>query len=135
MKTLIYTALLSFLLPFSLKSQSSDPENIVQSSLEAYNQQDINSFMTYFSDSAAMKDFGEEEIRVKGKKQVRKIFEDFFNASPNLHSKILNRMVFDNKVIDHEYITGARGNTAAFEVIVIYEIIDGKIDSMTAIRK
>lgn len=38
-------------------------------------------------------------------------------------------------VIDHEYITGARGSKEAFEIVLIYEVDNDKIIKMTAIRK
>ena len=37
--------------------------------------------------------------------------------------------------MDHEYITGARGNNEPFEIVVIYEVTDGKISNMLAVRK
>tara|TARA_B110000503_G_C7103415_1_gene394860 strand:+ start:874 stop:1131 length:258 start_codon:yes stop_codon:yes gene_type:complete len=82
-----------------------------------------------------MKDFNGGKVTAEGKAQVRAIYEPYFKASPNLHSKIIYRIEFDNKIIDHEYITGARGIDEPFEIVVIYEVTDGEISSMLAVRK
>ena len=42
-----------------------------------------------------------------------------------LHAELINRMVFGNKVIDHERISGVREQ--AFELAIVYEVIDGLI--------
>jgi hypothetical protein len=57
-----------------------------------------------------------------------------FDASPKLHSTILKRIVFNNKVIDHERIVGRQGSDAPLEIVVIYEVNEGKIFRLTAIR-
>ena len=82
-----------------------------------------------------MYNFQDPEVAVKGIRAVREVYQRMFDASPELHSKILNRIVFDNKVIDYEYITGASGRSDPFELVFIYEIENGKIIRTTAIRK
>lgn len=116
------------------QTPSPNPEPIVQANLDAYNAHDIESFMSYFSKDVMMYNFNDGKQTANGIEEVRAIYEPYFKASPDLHSKILKRTVFDNKVIDHEYITGARGG-APFEIVLIYEVEDEKIVKMTAIRK
>jgi len=72
---------------------------------------------------------------VKGKKEVRKIYQALFDASPNLFSKIIKRITFDNKVIDHESISGRMGKEELVEMVLIYEVKDEKIIKITAIKK
>jgi hypothetical protein len=48
--------------------------------------------------------------------------------------EILNRMVFDNKVIDQERVTTHEG-LAATEVVVIYELADGLISKVYFIQE
>ena len=43
-------------------------------------------------------------------------------------------MVMGNKVIDHESITGRMGNDDIPELIVVYEVIEEKINRITIIR-
>ncbi len=124
-----------FISTTAMIAQQNNVEKIVQANLDAYNAHDIELFMSFFSEDVAMYNFKDSKQTAFGIKEVRAIYEPYFKASPNLHSKILKRTVFDNKVIDHEYITGARGSSDAFEIVLIYEVEDTKIVKMTAIRK
>lgn len=110
-------------------------EQVVQANLDAYNARDIDRFMEYFSPNVELYNFADHQPTAKGQVELRKIYQELFNASPKLHSQILNRIVFDNKVIDHEYITGRRGSDTPVELVLIYEVKEGKIVKMTAIRK
>ncbi len=119
----------------TVMAQETNSEKIVQANLDAYNANDIEAFMSFFSEDVTMYNFNENKKTAQGISEVRAIYEPYFKASPNLHSKILKRTVFDNKVIDHESITGANGRKDAFEIVLIYEVNDGKITKMTSIRK
>ncbi len=123
-----------FITTITMMGQESNAEKIVQANLDAYNAHDIELFMSFFSDDVAMYNFNDGKQTAKGIKEIRAIYEPYFKASPNLHSTILKRTVFDNKVIDHESITGARGNKEAFEIVLIYEVENDLIVKMTAIR-
>lgn len=116
-------------------AQQSRPDSIVQLSLEAYNSHDLEAFMSYFSKDIEMYNLGDCEPSASGIVAVRERYKDYFDASPDLHSEIKNRIVFDNKVIDYEYITGARGSKEPYELIFMYEVVDDKIVRTTAIRK
>jgi hypothetical protein len=50
--------------------------------------------------------------------------EKRFNL-PLLHAEVVNRMVFGNKVIDHERIVGIKEGVV--EAAAVYEVIDGHI--------
>jgi hypothetical protein len=130
----LFTIFLLVTLSTSVKAQS-PPDSIVQLSLEAYNNHDFELFMSYFSEDIEMYNLNECEPYVTGIDAVGKLYKDYFDASPELHSEIKNRMVFGNKVIDYEYITGARGSSEPFELIFMYEVEGDKIVRTTAVRK
>ena len=125
---------LAFLFLNSQTIFSQSAEELVQANLEAYNNLDIETFMLYISEDIEMYNMGDCEPYMKGKQAVKDRYANFFENSPELHSEIKSRTVFDNKVIDHEYITGANGGEP-FELIFIYEVKDGLIIKTTAIRK
>lgn len=131
----LITLLITVFISCSLFSQDYELEKVVQANLDAYNNRDIETFMKYIDDDIAFYNLGECEPYLKGKEEVRKRYQDYFDKSPNLHSEIKNRMVFGNKVIDYEYITGSNGTNEPFELIVMYEVEDQKIVKTTAIRK
>tara|TARA_R110002049_G_scaffold307558_1_gene508401 strand:- start:3228 stop:3632 length:405 start_codon:yes stop_codon:yes gene_type:complete len=125
----------SMLFSLGLFAQTKSVEEIVQANLDAYNSRDIETFMLFIDENIEFYNAGECEPYLKGKSEVRKRYISYFEKSPNLHSEIKNRMVFGNKVIDYEYITGANGNTEPFELIFMYEVMGDKIIKTTAIRK
>ncbi len=116
-------------------AQNLSVEQVVQSNLEAYNNRNLEQFMSWFSEDVELYSFSEMKLVASGKLAIEKLYKELFEASPELHSTILKRIVFDNKVIDHESIVGRRGLKDALEIVMIYEVKDGKIFKMTSIRK
>lgn len=110
-------------------------EQIVQANLDAYNNLDIEQFMLYISEDIEVYEFDSKKLSIKGAEACRKVYTELFELSPKLHSTILKRIVFDNKVIDHEYIVGRRGSDAAIELALIYEVRDEKIFRISVMRK
>ncbi len=115
-------------------AQNLSTEQIVQSNLEAYNNRDLEKFISWFSEDIELYSFSEMKLVAGGKPAIEKLYKELFTASPNLHSTILKRIVFDNKVIDHESIVGRKGASEVLEIVMIYEVKDGKIFKMTSIK-
>ncbi|MGC1515471.1 MAG: nuclear transport factor 2 family protein [Maribacter sp.] len=108
----------------------SDPERIVQTQLDAYNNRDIDAFLATYAEGIQLYNFP-ETIRNNGLDTMRKGYTNLFENTPDLHCEIKNRMVIGNKVIDEEFVT-ANGTT--FSAIAIYEVDNGKITRVTFIR-
>ena len=133
MKHLFFILFINF--TFMNFAQNLSTEQIVQSNLEAYNNRDLEKFMSWFSEDIELYSFSEMKLVASGKPAIEKLYKELFDASPNLHSTILKRIVFENKVIDHESIVGRKGASDTLEIVMIYEVKDGKIFKMTSIRK
>ncbi len=116
-------------------AQNLTVEQVVQSNLEAYNNRDIEKFMSWFSEDVELYSFSEMKLIASGKPAIEKLYKELFAASPNLNSTILKRIVFDNKVIDHESIVGRKGSKDILELIMIYEVKNEKIIKMTVVKK
>jgi hypothetical protein len=110
------------------------PEQVVQKNVEGYNRRDIRGFMECFSPDIALYTFPDPEPTLEGLGAIQKFYKQLFEASPKLHSTILQRIVFNNKIIDHESIIGRQGSDVPLEIVVIYEVNEGKIFRLTAIR-
>ena len=91
--------------------------------------------MSVIDTNITMHDFSTGKVTLKGYDACKKVYSDLFVASPKLHSKILTRTVFDNKVIDHEFITGRKGSDTPIELVLIYEVNKGKISKISVLRK
>lgn len=111
------------------------PKEIIQKNLDAYNSLDINTFMSCFHPKIKLFNFGNEQPTAIGKEEVQRIYQSLFLQSPNLHSTIIKRIAFENKIIDHESITGRMGNKDIIEMVLIYEVEEEKIIKITAIKK
>lgn len=131
--------LLSFCVLLSISmtqlAAQNQPAEIVQKQLEAYNKRDIEAFLAVFDENAALYNLGESTPIAEGKTQLRKLYQELFDASPQLYSTVIQRTLFDNKVIDYERIVGRKGATEAIEIIAIYEVVNQKIIKCHFIRK
>jgi hypothetical protein len=118
-----------------LAMQSQSPEQVVQKQLEAYNQRDIVKFMDTMSQNVALYNFADGQVLAQGFDAVKSTYALLFAKSPELNSKLINRIVLGNQVIDHESITGRMGRSEVIELAVIYEIKEGKIAKISVLRK
>lgn len=109
-------------------------ETIVQKQLDSYNNRDLQPYLDCFADDIEVFNFSTGEMTYSGKDKLREIYANIFEKSPNLHCELLNRIVFDNKVIDHEKVTGRIGVDIT-EIVAIYEIKNGLISKAHFMRK
>ena len=111
------------------------PEQVVQTSVEYYNSRNFAAFIGLFSDDIKFYTFSGDQPIIDGIEQCRQFYKALFDASPNLHSTILKRIAFDNKVIDHESIIGRHGFNEVLEIVIIYEVRNNLIFKSTVIRE
>ncbi len=116
-------------------TQKMSPEEVVQKQLEAYNERDIDAFMQVIDPTIAFYNYTDGKVTMKGTQACKAFYSALFEASPQLHSTILTRTVFGNKVIDHEQITGRNGNNEVIELVLIFEVEAEKIKKITVLRK
>jgi len=109
-------------------STNSDPAAFAQRQLDAYNARDLERFVAEYTDDVVVFNMPDAEPFLRGKKAFGEHYaRNRFNL-PDLHAKLVNRMVFGNKVIDHEYITGLPG--APLEAAAIYEVTPAGISKV-----
>ena len=111
------------------------PEEVVQKQLETYNNRNIDGFMSVIDQNITVHEFSNGAVVIDGYNACKKVYTALFETSPKLHSKIVTRTIFDNKVIDHEYITGRKGSDTPIELVLIYEVNHEKITKITVLRK
>jgi hypothetical protein len=105
---------------------SDSAQAVVQRQLDAYNARDLDALMATYAPGVLAYEHpvtllanGAAELRAR---QALRFQE------PNLHARLLNRIVLGNTVIDHEMVTRtfAEG-TGTLEMTAIYEVRDGLI--------
>ena len=101
-------------------SSTFDPAAFAQRQLDAYNARDLERFVAEYTEDVTVYRLPGTEPILQGKQNLAEHYaKNRFNL-PELHAKLMNRMVFGNKVIDQEYVTGVPG--APLEVAAIYEV-------------
>lgn len=127
-------ALLFILFHSAIQAQS-NPEQIVQNNLEAYNQRNIDKFMSFIHPNVQLYEWDLMAPSASGFTEVKNRYLDLFQRSPFLHSEILGRTIIGNKVIDYEVISGRMGETKFIEMVVVYEVEENLIKKILVIRK
>jgi hypothetical protein len=132
---MIRTFIFSLFIFQFLKMHSQTNIAVIDKSMAAYNNRNIDDFMACFSEDIAIYNYEDNSKTISGLNEVRKMYTELFDLSPKLHSTIKNRIIFDNKIIDHEYIEGRRGSDIPMELVLIYEVKEEKIFKIKVIRK
>ena len=102
------------------------PEAVVQKQLDAYNAHDLDALMATYAEGAQQFEHP-AKLLAGGAAQIRERFAARFKE-PNLHAKLINRIVAGNMVIDHEQVTRTfPEGPGKVELVAIYEVQDGKI--------
>ena len=86
-------------------SGSKTPEQLAQGQLEAYNDRDLDRFCTFFSKDIKVFDAYTQELLFEGMDAFRERYAETF-ANPELHCRLVQRMVHGDIVIDQEDVSG-----------------------------
>jgi len=107
-------------------SADEGPEAVVQRQLDAYNARDLDALLAIYADDAEV--FEHPATRVAtGTEALRARFAVRFQE-PNLHARLLNRIVSGDRVIDHERVTRTfPEGPGEMELVMIYEVRAGRI--------
>jgi len=100
--------------------ESFDPEGFAQRQLDAYNARDLERFIAEYTEDVVVYRLPEAEPILVGKAAFAEHYRKNRFSLPGLHAEVVNRMVFGNKVIDHERVVGV--GSEAVEVAAIYEV-------------
>jgi uncharacterized protein (TIGR02246 family) len=99
--------------------------DVAQAQLDAYNAQDLDKYMTYFTEDCIVSGLNgtpTETSRDAIKARYAKAFAQF----PQNKAELKNRIAVGNTVVDHELVIRAPGGEQ-FEIIAIYTFRDGLI--------
>ncbi|MDH4061272.1 MAG: nuclear transport factor 2 family protein [Aquincola sp.] len=101
-------------------SDAFDPAAFAQRQLDAYNARDLDRFLAEYTDDVVVYRLPGAEPIIEGKAALAEHYARNRFHLPGLRAQLVSRMVFGNKVIDQEYVTGVPG--APLEVAAIYEV-------------
>ena len=101
-------------------------EAITQAQLDAYNVQDLDRYVSFFTDDVVIADVG-GAVSSTTLDALRERYAGAFAKFPNNKAALLNRITLGNAVIDHERVDRGDGTTPVFEVAAIYTFRGDKI--------
>ena len=101
-------------------------ETVVQRQLDAYNARDLDALVAVYADDAQLFEHP-SALLAAGSAALRERFAPRLRE-PNLHARLLRRIVMGAVVIDHERITrNFPEGQGTLEMVMIYEVRDGRI--------
>ena len=105
-----------------------DPEAFAQRQLDAYNARDLERFVREYTEDVVVYRIPDPNPFIVGRTALAAHYRDNRFSLPELHAKLVNRMVFGNKVIDQELLVGVPG--APLDVAAIYEVSEEGISKV-----
>jgi hypothetical protein len=100
-------------------------EEPVQRQLDAYNARDLARFLAEYTDDVRVFRPPATEPVLSGKHAFGEHYAKHRFNLPNLHARLVNRIVSGNIVVDQEEITGLSDPVLA--AVAVYEIVGDKI--------
>jgi hypothetical protein len=97
-----------------------NPEAFAQRQLEAYNARDLERFVAEYTEDVTVWLLPASEPFLVGKPAFAEHYRKNRFGLPQLHAEVVSRMVFGNKVIDHERVFGVEKEP--IEAAAIYEV-------------
>ncbi|WP_430388907.1 nuclear transport factor 2 family protein [Dyella sp. 20L07] len=107
-------------------SIANDPAAVVQRQLEAYNDKNVDAWLaTYATDAEQYLLHGDR--LAKGHEELRSRIQLRF-AEPDLHARLLSRVVMGPVVVDLEEVTrNFPDGKGVMEMLCVYEVVQGCI--------
>lgn len=96
------------------------PEAFAQRQLDAYNDRDLDRFVREYTEDVLVYRLPGTEPILRGRAALAQHYRSHRFNLPGLHAELVARMVFGNKVIDHERVIGVQAQP--LEVAAIYEV-------------
>ena len=99
--------------------------DLVQRQLDAYNAQDIEAFMAFYTEDAELAGFN-GSVNQSGHAAIRARHLELFAEFPENRADVVNEFDLGSIVMVHERVARTPGGDS-FEVAAIYTLRDGKI--------
>lgn len=104
------------------------PAAVVQCQLDAYNARDVDALLATYAPDARQYEYP-ATLLASGADEMRPRFMTRFQE-PDLHARLVQRVVMGKLVIDHEVVTrNFPEGKGELELVAIYEVVDGRIRS------
>lgn len=110
---------------FALDSLEKISFDVAQKQLDAYNNKNLEEFLSAYTNDVGVYQFPDSLI-YKGIDKMKKVYKEFFERSPKVICRLINRIVNGKYVIDFESISNHHSGID-FEAVAMYEVENGLI--------
>ena len=101
------------------------PVDPVQRQLDAYNARDLERFVAEYADDVQVFRPPEPEPVIAGKAAFAAHYANNRFNLPQLHARLVNRIVSGDVVVDQEEVRGLPGSPLG--AVAVYKVVDGRI--------
>ena len=99
--------------------------SVAQAQLDAYNAQDLEKYMTYFTQDCVVSGLNGTPTETSSE-AIKARYAKAFAQFPENKAELKSRIAVGNTVVDHELVIRSPGGEQ-FEIIAIYTFRDGLI--------
>ena len=110
------------------------PGATVQRQVERFNAHDLEGYLALFADDLEVADLPASPWGTRNKAWLREVDAERFKAEPDLRASTEAQMVSGTFVIETERIRGRAGQAGPLDVVVVYQVKEGKIVRMWELR-
>ena len=105
------------------------PEELVQRSLETFNDHDLASFLPLFAEDVLILDLLDGHEILRGMEAFIARYAEVFETQPQIRADLLGRIVMGCIVVDHEALR-VTPDAPVEQALVVYEVADDTISRM-----
>lgn len=109
---------------------STDPAQVVQAQVDAFNAHDIDAFAACYADDVTVTDLSGKDPVIKGIPALKKTYAFLAKMPKQFHVEIVQRAVTGPIVVDRERAIGLPAAKGQPEAMAIYEVRHGKIQNV-----
>lgn len=125
--------LLAALSLMAAQDAPADAGAVVQASLDAHNAHDLDAFLATMAEDVTFLNL-DGDVLLTGRDRVAEIWSARFEARPDLVADITHRTVIGNRVIDEEQLCLDGRDAPCIELVAIYTVENGLIQTMHVIQ-
>ena len=110
----------------------SEKTEVINKLVEAYNASDARAFADLFEETAVVYEHPSQPMQ-QSRQEIFEFYEKMFAAFPDNRTEVLNRVILNNRIADHERVKRS-ADLEPFDVLTIYEMGENLIRRMDFVR-
>jgi hypothetical protein len=110
------------------------PAATVQRQIDRFNAHDLEGYLALFAEDLEVAELPASDWGTRNKAWLRGVYAERFRTNPDLRASTEAQLVSGTFVIETERIRGRVGQAGPLDVVVVYQVKEGKIVRMWELR-